>query len=133
MADEPLEPLPPEVVAAFTKALQERSDKEIQRIQELHDREIKEFQKLMDGIIKDMLQRARASEHQNIIKEQNFYRDTRITEMNRDNYLTIWHKKDDFPFELAKYLKEQQEAQRILKRLQEQSDKESLKPDQPRR
>lgn len=133
MADEPLEPLPPAVIAAFTKALQERSDKEIQNIQRLHDLAIKDFKQLTQDIINLKLKNARTADYPNIVKEQNLYRETRLAEMNRDNYLTIWHKQNDFPLELSRYLKEQQEAQKILKNLQEQSDKETLKPDQPRR
>ena len=130
MADEPL---PPEVVAAFTKALKERSDKEIQQIQDRYDHLIKERKQIHDDVIKNSLQRARAADHQNIVKEHTLYRDKDIAELSKSRSVTIMEKKEDFPRELARYLKEQQEARKILKHLEQESNKESLKPDQPRR
>ena len=130
MADEPLSP---EILDAFAKALRERNDKELERIQERHDREIIDFKQLYDDIIKDKLARFPAAEHEDIIKEQTLYRDQRIAEMNRETYWKLWEKKDEYPRELERYVKEYQDAQKILKEYEERSRVDSLKPDQPRR
>jgi hypothetical protein len=127
------EPFPPDILDNLAKALKERNDRELKIIQDQHDQQIKNFRKLYDDIIKDKLQAGLATERQNIIKEQTAKRDQRIEEMNRNHARTVQEKKDNYPTELDRYTKEQENARRILKHLEEQSSMESLKPDQPRR
>lgn len=130
MADEPL---PAEVLAAFAKALKERNDKELKLMQERHERDIKDLKQIYDDIIKDQLQRSRAADHQNIIKEKTFYLNQDIALKNRRHEFDIGEKKENYPRELERYVKQHQDAQKILKDMEEQSRTDSLKPDQPRR
>lgn len=127
------EPLPAEVLTAFAKALKERNDRELKLIQERHERDIKDLKQIYDDIIKDKLQRSAAAERQTIIKEQALYRDRDIALKNRSLEADIREKRESLPRELEKYVKQYQDAQKILKDMEEQSRADKLKPDQPRR
>lgn len=74
-----------------------------------------------------------AAERQNILREQTLQPDQRIAEMNIHHARRIQQKKDNFPTEREKHSREHQNAQRILKHLEDETRNESLKPDQPRR
>ena len=127
------EPLPPDILLKLEKSLKERNDRELKVIQDQHDREIKNFKQLYDDIIKDKLQGSLAAERQNMISEQTLQRDQRIAEMNIHHARRIQEKRDNYPRELARYSGEHQNAQSILKHLENETRNESLKPDQPRR